>query len=106
MLSAAPALQAAAKLVRSSHERFDGKGYPDGLSGDAIPLASRIIFVCDAFHAMTSDRPYASGRAAEDAMAELARCAGTQFDPTVVAAFRAQLEADYAMTLDWSALTS
>jgi diguanylate cyclase (GGDEF)-like protein len=105
MLSAAPALQAAAKIVRSSHERFDGKGYPDGLSGDEIPLASRIIFVCDAFHAMTSDRPYASGRSADDSMIELARCAGTQFDPTVVAAFRAQLERDYTMSLDWSALS-
>jgi diguanylate cyclase (GGDEF)-like protein len=106
MLSAAPALHAAAQIVRSSHERFDGKGYPDGLSAEAIPLASRIIFVCDAFHAMTSDRTYASGRSNEDAMAELARCAGTQFDPTVVGAFRAQLEADYAMSLDWSVLSS
>jgi HD-GYP domain-containing protein (c-di-GMP phosphodiesterase class II) len=55
---------------------------------------------------MTSDRTYASGRSNEDAMAELARCAGTQFDPTVVGAFRAQLEADYAMSLDWSVLSS
>ncbi len=58
MLSAAPALASVAKVVRSSHERFDGAGYPDGLAGAAIPRASRIVFVCDAFHAMTSDRPY------------------------------------------------
>jgi diguanylate cyclase (GGDEF)-like protein/PAS domain S-box-containing protein len=105
MLSAAPALQPAAKIVRSSHERFDGKGYPDGLSGEEIPLASRVIFVCDAFHAMTSERPYCSAKSEESAIAELARCAGTQFDPTVVAAFRAELEAGYATRLDWSALT-
>jgi len=91
MLSAAPVLQSASKVVRSSHERFDGKGYPDGLSGEQIPLASRIILVCDAFHAMTSDRPYQSAQSVESALAELNRCAGSQFDPAVVAAFQAEV---------------
>jgi diguanylate cyclase (GGDEF)-like protein/PAS domain S-box-containing protein len=91
MLSAAPALQSAAKLVRSSHERFDGSGYPDGLQGEAIPLASRIIFVCDAFHAMTSERPYGTPMEPPAAVEELDRCAGTQFDPAVVEAFKAEL---------------
>jgi diguanylate cyclase (GGDEF)-like protein len=89
VLSAAPALASVAKVVRSSHERFDGGGYPDGLAGDSIPLASRIVFVCDAFHAMTSERPYGTPMSVENAIAELSRCAGTQFDPEVVIAFSA-----------------
>jgi diguanylate cyclase (GGDEF)-like protein/PAS domain S-box-containing protein len=93
VLSAAPSLRRAARIVRSSHERFDGAGYPDGLSGDRIPLASRIVFVCDAFDAMTSDRPYGSAMSVDAALAELARCAGTQFDPAVVEAFRAEIAA-------------
>jgi diguanylate cyclase (GGDEF)-like protein/PAS domain S-box-containing protein len=104
MLSAAPVLQHAARIVRSSHERFDGAGYPDGLSADRIPMASRIVFVCDAFHAMTSDRPYANGRSVETALAELQECAGSQFDPLVVKAFRAELggsrDAELALQLD------
>jgi two-component system, cell cycle response regulator len=91
MLSAAPALKAASRIVRSSHEHYDGTGYPDGLRGEEIPLASRIVFVCDAFHAMTSDRPYEGPRAIDAALAELTRCAGTQFDPAVVKAFVAEL---------------
>jgi len=91
MLSAAPALQAAARIVRSSHERYDGGGYPDGLRGEEIPLASRIVFVCDAFHAMTSDRPYGAAGTVEAALKELSDCAGLQFDPAVVKAFRAEL---------------
>jgi HD-GYP domain-containing protein (c-di-GMP phosphodiesterase class II) len=93
MLSAAPALQSAAQLVRSSHERYDGTGYPDGLKGEAIPLASRVIFVCDAFHAMTSERPYGTPMEPAAALEELTRCAGTQFDPAVVKAFKAELAA-------------
>jgi HD-GYP domain-containing protein (c-di-GMP phosphodiesterase class II) len=76
----------AAPMVRASHERNDGKGYPDGLSGEQIPLESRIVFVCDAFDAITSERPYQAAVGGAAAMRELERCAGTQFDPVVVAA--------------------
>jgi two-component system, cell cycle response regulator len=89
ILCAAPALVEAARLVRSSHERFDGSGYPDSLAGDAIPLGSRIIAVCDAFDAMTSDRPYRDRMTEHEALDELRRCAGVQFDPRVVEAFAA-----------------
>jgi two-component system, cell cycle response regulator len=89
MLNAAPALTSVAKVVRSSHEHFDGTGYPDALAANAIPLASRIVLVCDAFHALTSERPYGSAMSDEQALAELSRCAGAQFDPEVVIAFRA-----------------
>jgi diguanylate cyclase (GGDEF)-like protein len=73
-------------LVRAGHERWDGGGYPDGLAGDAIPLPARIVFACDAYDAMTNDRPYRSALSRDEAMAELRRHAGTQFDPTVVLA--------------------
>jgi diguanylate cyclase (GGDEF)-like protein/PAS domain S-box-containing protein len=92
ILSAAPALSRAAKLVRWSHERFDGDGYPDELAGKAIPLASRIIAVCDAYDAMVSERPYKDRIDPHDARAELRRCAGRQFDPDVVEVFCAVLE--------------
>jgi diguanylate cyclase (GGDEF)-like protein len=72
-------------IVRHCHERWDGKGYPDGIAGERIPLESRIIFVCDAYHAMTSDRPYRSALGHREAVRRLAEGAGTQFDPTVVA---------------------
>ena len=91
ILSVAPALLPVAKLVRASHERFDGSGYPDGLAGETIPVGSRIVAVCDAFHAMTSVRPYRPALVIEDALAELQACAGTQFDPRVVTAFREEL---------------
>jgi HD-GYP domain-containing protein (c-di-GMP phosphodiesterase class II) len=87
ILGAAHALRPVAALVRSSHEHYDGNGYPDRLAGDAIPLGSRIVAVCDAYDAMTSDRPYRPALSAQEALAELRRCAGTQFDPAVVAAF-------------------
>jgi two-component system cell cycle response regulator len=87
ILSAAPLLTAVSRHVRSSHERYDGAGYPDGLRGEEIPLLSRIIFVCDSFHAMVTDRPYRRAIGEQDAIAELRRCAGTQFDPVVVDAF-------------------
>jgi putative nucleotidyltransferase with HDIG domain len=74
------------KVVRSAHERWDGAGYPDGLAGEAIPIASRIIFCCDAFNAMTTDRSYRRGRSPEAALDELCANAGTQFDPAVVEA--------------------
>jgi two-component system cell cycle response regulator len=87
IIGAAPALQRVARLVRHSHERWDGTGYPDALAGPEIPLGARIVAVADAFDAMTSRRPYSPPRSPEDALAELERCAGTQFDPAVVAAF-------------------
>jgi diguanylate cyclase (GGDEF)-like protein len=94
IIAGAPSLTAVARLVRSSHERFDGTGYPDGLAGDEIPLAARIVFVCDAFDAMTSDRSYRAPMTHGLALAELRACAGTQFDPAVVEAFaRAQARA-------------
>ncbi len=73
-------------IVRSCHERWDGQGYPDGLSGDEIPLEARIILACDAFHAMTTDRPYRSALTAAEARRRLAEGAGSQFDPAVVEA--------------------
>jgi diguanylate cyclase (GGDEF)-like protein len=81
---AAPSLAPAADIVRSSHENFDGTGYPDGLSREEIPLGARIIFACDAFDVMTSERPYSPAMSTEKALAELRRCGGTQFDPRVV----------------------
>jgi diguanylate cyclase (GGDEF)-like protein len=84
IMAAAPSLAQAAQLVRASHERMDGTGYPDGLAGDDIPLGARIICACDAFDAMTSDRPYQPRMDVADAVAELRRCAGSQFDATVV----------------------
>jgi HD-GYP domain-containing protein (c-di-GMP phosphodiesterase class II) len=74
------------KIVRSCHERWDGKGYPDGLAGEEIPLPARIVFCCDAYNAMTTDRPYRKAMRREDALAEIRGNAGTQFDPTVAAA--------------------
>ncbi len=91
LLAAGLDMEPVATLVRSSHERWDGSGYPDGLSGEAIPLGSRIVFVCSAFHDMTSERPHQPALEPEEALAELERGSGTQFDPTVVAAFRQEL---------------
>jgi two-component system, cell cycle response regulator len=87
IIAAAPALRQVASLVRSSHERWDGTGYPDQLAGDDIPLGSRIVAVADAFDAMTAERPYTDPRPPEVALAELRRCAGSQFDPDVIEAF-------------------
>jgi diguanylate cyclase (GGDEF)-like protein len=86
ILRAVPYLATVAKSVRHEHERWDGGGYPDGLAGEEIPLASRIVFVCDAWHAMTSDRPYRVALGVETAAAELRDNTGTQFDPAVVEA--------------------
>jgi HD-GYP domain-containing protein (c-di-GMP phosphodiesterase class II) len=72
------------RIVRACHERWDGAGYPDGLAGERIPLAARIIFACDAFNAMTTDRSYRDARSLDEALSELRANAGTQFDPRVV----------------------
>jgi two-component system cell cycle response regulator len=87
IIAAAPALSPAARLVRASHEAFDGSGYPDGLANADIPVGARIIAICDAFDAMISNRPYSRAKSTADALAELRRCAGTQFDPVIVPVF-------------------
>ncbi len=91
LLERIPFTRSVAPLVRAIHERFDGGGYPDNLVGEAIPLGARIVGACDAYDAMISDRPYRSGMGQEAAVAELHRCAGTQFDPAVVDALVAEL---------------
>jgi putative nucleotidyltransferase with HDIG domain len=83
ILRAIPGMGPIARIVRHEHERFDGGGYPDGISGDEIPIGARIILACDAYHAMTSDRPYRKSMPYSEAIRELAECAGTQFDPRV-----------------------
>jgi diguanylate cyclase (GGDEF)-like protein len=92
ILGAAPALLAVANLVRASHERWDGSGYPDGLAGEEIPLGARIVAACDAFDAMTSERCYQPARSRAEAIAELRGNAGSQFDPRVVEALCRVLE--------------
>jgi diguanylate cyclase (GGDEF)-like protein len=94
ILIGAPALASVGAIVRSTHERWDGGGYPDGLVGEEIPLAARIITLCDAFSAITSDRPYRAAGSLEQAIAELRRCAGTQFDPSLVELLIAVVEED------------
>jgi two-component system, cell cycle response regulator len=89
--AAAPVLLPVARLIRSSHERWDGAGYPDGLAGEDIPLGARVVFACDAFEAMTAERAWRPAMGEADALAELIRNAGTQFDPAVVRAFAAAL---------------
>ena len=84
ILRASPALRSVATVVRASHENWDGSGYPDGLAAEEIPLASRIIRACNAFVAMTSQRPYREAMELDEALNELMRCAGSDFDPTVV----------------------
>jgi HD-GYP domain-containing protein (c-di-GMP phosphodiesterase class II) len=81
-------------IVRSCHEDWDGTGYPDGLVGEQIPLVARIVRTCDAFSAMTTDRPYRAGRPAHEALEELRRCAGTDFDPATVEALAEVIAAE------------
>ena len=92
LVSVIPGLTGAAEVVRSHHERFDGTGYPDGLAGEAIPIAARIVGAADAFVAMTENRPYEGPRGHREAVAELQRSSGSQFDPHVVDALVAVLE--------------
>jgi two-component system cell cycle response regulator len=103
ILSAAPAWKEVAKIVRATHERWDGAGYPDRLAGADIPLASRIIAVCDAFSAMTSTRPYRAEVTSEAALAELRRCAGSQFDPEVVSVFCREAERGFPHAVEAAA---
>jgi two-component system cell cycle response regulator len=91
ILCASPALRGAGLIVRSTHERWDGTGYPDALAGAEIPIAARIIFACDAYDAMITMRPYRTAMSTEQALEELKRSAGTQFDPQVVDALLALL---------------
>jgi putative nucleotidyltransferase with HDIG domain len=93
ILAPIEALANVVPIIRSSHERWDGGGYPDGLSGEAIPIGARIVAVCDAFRAMVEPRPYRPALDVEAARAELDRCSGTQFDPAVVAALLRSLDA-------------
>jgi HD-GYP domain-containing protein (c-di-GMP phosphodiesterase class II) len=92
LLEKIPGLEAVAMIIRAAHERWDGQGYPAGLKGREIPLASRIILACDAYHAMTSDRPYRRAMSAEAATKELFANAESQFDPTVVRALADTLQ--------------
>jgi diguanylate cyclase (GGDEF)-like protein len=87
ILAPVPFLQPIRHMIRACHERWDGKGYPDGLTGEGIPLEARIVFVCDAYHAMTTDRPYRSALPEDEAVRRLRRGAGKQFDPQIVRAF-------------------
>jgi two-component system, cell cycle response regulator len=96
IIAAAPGLASVAALVRSSAERYDGSGYPDGLAGDAIPLGSRIIAVAVTFAALTEQRPYRPALGPSEALAELRRCSGTQFDPRVVEALGQDLAEEAA----------
>jgi response regulator RpfG family c-di-GMP phosphodiesterase len=87
IVASAPSLAHTAELIRFHHERWDGRGYPDGLAGEEIPLPAAIISVCAAFVAMMRHRPYSDAITVEEALAELRRCAGHQFDPRVVPVF-------------------
>jgi diguanylate cyclase (GGDEF)-like protein len=106
ILRTVPGMGAVARIVRHEHERFDGGGYPDGLAGEQIPIGSRVILACDAYHAMTSDRPYRRAMGHADALAELTRSAGTQFDPHVVSALLGRLATDGAAGAALSARAS
>jgi two-component system cell cycle response regulator len=87
ILAAAPSLAPAARLVRFHHERYDGRGYPDGLKGKDIPIGARIIAVCAAFVAMMRNRPFSDAITVEEALAEIDSCSGSQFDPHVAEVF-------------------
>ena len=105
ILATSPALAPVGRIVRSSHERWDGAGYPDRLSGEDIPIGARIVAVADAFDAMVTDRVYRKSMSHAKALAELQRCSGTQFDPAVVAAVVA-LEAEQRPAIVWTGAKS
>jgi HD-GYP domain-containing protein (c-di-GMP phosphodiesterase class II) len=96
ILKSIPFLEGAAEIVLSHQERWDGRGYPRGLGGEAIPLGARIFAIADTLDAMTSDRPYRKRQGFPDAQAEIARCSGTQFDPKCVTAFLSLHEEEVA----------
>jgi HD-GYP domain-containing protein (c-di-GMP phosphodiesterase class II) len=101
ILAGIPHLSGPAEIVRHHHERFDGSGYPDGLAGEDIPLGARIFALADALDAMTSDRPYRRAMSLENAISEIERCSGKQFDPVIVSAFlRIPIERLSAVTSD------
>jgi len=91
LIRRSPGLARLAPMIRAEHERWDGTGYPDGLAGEEIPLASRITLTCDAYSAMITDRPYRKAMSKDDARAELSANSGTQFDPSVVDALLEEL---------------
>ena len=93
IIASAPSGRGVAAIIRATHERYDGRGYPDGLAGEHIPLAAKVIAVCDAYHAMRSDRSYRSAMSEHDALAELEHCSGSQFDPRIISAFLEVLHA-------------
>jgi HD-GYP domain-containing protein (c-di-GMP phosphodiesterase class II) len=90
-------------LVELHHERYDGKGYPHGLRGEEIPKQARMLCIVDSFDAMTTERPYQPTKTFVEALAELKRCAGTQFDPNLAAAFIEMLCEKYAFKLEAAA---
>lgn len=92
MVASLEGLAPLAPIIRASHERWDGKGYPDGLSGEEIPLSARIVHACDAWHAMLSDRPYRKALSVETAIEQLKKYAGKQFDPGMVSALMVVLK--------------
>ncbi len=94
-------------IVRYHHERWDGSGYPNSLSGEAIPLSARIVSIADAFEAMLSDRPYQAARTPHAAMEELYRCTGTQFDPTLVPYFCSTIKRELqSQPRSWATVSS
>lgn len=104
--NSSPELRGIAELIRHHHERWDGKGYPDGLSRESIPLLSRVISVVDAYDAMVSNRAYRKAMARDAALAELVRCAGAQFDPMIVSEFVHMLEVNKYLGVSQSGITS
>jgi two-component system cell cycle response regulator len=100
ILASAPAMTPVAKVVRATHERWDGAGYPDGLAYEQIPLGARIIAVCDSYEAMIEDRPWRAPKSEEQALAELRRCSGSQFDPRLVRIFLDKVYPQFAPEAD------